>query len=169
MYIEIPLGIMYIACSSTMYGHKAQEVLPTQYISCMAASCVIFFINLNLTLRAIAIFNKAVEDVSPNASISFHEVNKLPFKNVETKCKSIPFLIFHLLITLTILISLNNAILIPENCLIDSVNENKEPVCLLCDEYFDINSTNLCELGKCGLESNVLRRDFSNFPMENEI
>ena len=144
MFIEIPLGIMYIVCSGTMYGHKAQEVLPTQYVSCMAASCAIFFINFNLTIRAIKIFNGAVEDIEPDASISIEEVNQLPMKNVDNKCKSIPILCVHLVLTMTILLTLNSRLHVPENCLIDSVDENKNPVCLQCYEYYDINSTNLC-------------------------
>ena len=150
MFIEIPLGVLYIALSGTMFGGKAQEILPNQYVSCMACSCVIFFVNFNLTLRAIDIFNDAVEDDdedAEDASITFAEVNRLPIKNVDNKCLVVPMFILHMIMTITILIVANRNLLDPEHCLIDGVNENKEPVCLFCNEFYDINSKGLCEIG----------------------
>ena len=53
----------------------------------------------------------------------------------------------------------------PEHCLIDSLDENGTPVCLQCDEYYDRNESNLCSMGICGLDSNVLRKDYTQFPI----
>lgn len=132
----------------------------------MAASCIIFFINLNLTTRAITIFNDAVEDIEPDVSITFEEVNQLPVKNVDNKCRSIPIATCHIVVSLTILLSVNSKLFIPDNCLIDSVDVDGNPVCLQCYEYYDINATtNLCSIGECGYDSNVLRKDYSNFPI----
>lgn len=76
----------------------------------MACSCVIFFVNFNLTLRAIDIFNDAVEDDdddAEDASITFAEVNRLPIKNVDNKCLVVPMFILHMVMTMTILIVAN--------------------------------------------------------------
>lgn len=77
-------------------------------------------------------------------SITFIEVNNLPRKNVDNKCLVYPGVIVYMIVTLVILIVVSRKLFIPENCLIDSVSLDKKPVCLQCDEFYDLNSTNLC-------------------------